>query len=262
MLQLAASLRGMGTISVLILVPSALALMIWTLPKLRERLGLVMSKEASDGAFETMTAIAGFTAFALAISFVEVQGYLRHADDLVTKEASKVNTLDRTLVRSGAPAAIALRPMLKTYIVTVIDKEWPALHRGKGSPEVEQLSSRIAATARAIAAEGPHGEELYSKVMSALDDLNDIRDARISLSREHLTTIYWNMVGGLVVLMLVTGTFASASLDKRLSLAGRMFAVGLMVAMVVLTEGVFEGDISVDTRAFTDALAAITARAS
>ena len=260
MLHVAAGLRALGTFWVFVLVPCALTVVIVLLPFLREKFGIAVRKETSDGATDTINAITGFMAFVLAISLVQLQSYQRQADDLVSREASKINLLDRSLSRAESTHAAALRPILKEYLEAIIEKEWRSLQEQKLSPEVDRLSGQLFTAASSIKGEGPAGESTFRMVSSTLDELSDLRDARLAAARNHLAEVYWDIVAGLLILILAISVFAPASVDKRLGLGGRMFAIGLMIGLVLLTEGVFEGDISVDSRAMEDTLRLITAR--
>src|SRR5260221_10898761 len=79
-------------------IPATLVIAVAIAPQLRRLIyRRELSKEVSDGAADAFKAIVTFTVFLLAFSLVLVQGHFHAAEEIVSKEANTINTLDRQL---------------------------------------------------------------------------------------------------------------------------------------------------------------------
>jgi hypothetical protein len=149
------------------------------------------------------------------------------------------------LLRYGDPKAAALRPMLWTYLQSVVHDEWPALREGHRS---DKTGDALRPLSRAIFALDPQpGRQttIYSEMLKALDDLSDLREQRIAAADIKLPNQFWYLALTLIVILIALGLMVEPVYWHTSSLAAQGLAVALLAALVFGTDAQFKGYIAV-----------------
>src|SRR5579862_2172061 len=107
-------LYALGDIGVLALFGGVSVVCFALAPLMGKRLGWTVPEKDTDYIIRAQSTLITFTALILAFSLVQAQANHRKTEELVAKEASALNTLDRQLLRYGEQGA-ALRLALWGY---------------------------------------------------------------------------------------------------------------------------------------------------
>jgi hypothetical protein len=232
-----------------------------TMPWLRVRLLRVeVTRAVSDGASDAFKAVSGFMVFVVGFSLVQVQGQFRTTEDLVLKEANAVSTLDRALYHFGTPPSLAARSDLQVYVQSVIQDEWPLLAHSKRSPKTDALAKKFGADVRLLEAETHRQQATENQMLRTLDEMSDLREARLAAAEFGLLPLYWWVMTGLFVILLVLSAFTTATIDKTLANCGMICAVSILLTLVLTYEDPFAGDISVEPTALRRVLVIMNER--
>jgi hypothetical protein len=207
-----------------------------------------------DGANDALKSVIGFMVFVVAFSLVQVQGQFRAAEELAQKEANAVHTLDRTLLRFGTSEALASRQKLFIYVQSIIDDEWKMLAGTDRSSKTDALQNEFTRSARLLESQTSRQQGASTEILRGLDDMYDLREARINAGEYGLSTLYWWTILALFVVVLILSFFTNASVDKTLAHCGMTCAVALLVALVMIYESPFSGDTSVQPTALNLAM--------
>ncbi len=239
-------LQDLDTIYTFAIVCPVMIVLIGRMPWLRARLFRVeVSKPISDGASDAYKAVAGFMVFVVGFSLVQVQGQYRTTEDLALKEAGHVYALDRALFYFGTPASLAARADLQVYVKSIIDDEWPLLAHSQRSPKTEALYKKFGADVRQLEADTHRQQSTENQLFRTLDEMGDLREARIYAAEFGLLPLYWWVMTGLFALLMVLAFCTSATIDKTLANCGMICAVGILLTLVLVYEDPYAGDVSV-----------------
>lgn len=254
-------LQGLDTIWVFVVVCSCMVTLTAAMPWLRHGLlRLEVGRPVSDGASDALKAVTGFMVFVVAFSLVQVQGQFRTAEDMALKEATAISTMDRALFHFGTPASLAGRLDLLAYAGSVVTDEWPLLARNQRSVKTDALFKKFAADVRLLEGETSRQRAAEGEMLRTLDNMEDMREARIAAAEFGLMPLFWWVACGLFGIILVLAFFTSASIDKTLANCGMICAIGMMLSLVLVYEDPFAGDISVTPAALKRVIQAATAR--
>ncbi len=245
-----------------LLIFAGFALVAFTLaPIVGHRLGWsAPDKDRADYVMRGLTTITSLAAVILAFSLVQVNGNLRRTEELVAKEASQIDLMDRLLQRYGGPDVAALRGQLRAYAASIVRDEWPALQANRQSPQTDE---RLQAVMRGIAAlaPSPAGQRVsYSTVQQALDSLSDLRDQRLAAAELTLPHAFWYLILALILLMVGLSAMIEPAPFHTIPIAAKGLAIVLLAALVFMVDTPLKGEIAVAPMPFEKALAAMTAR--
>jgi Protein of unknown function (DUF4239) len=243
-------LQSLSFVKAAILVPGGLGAAVLVLPWLRNKFGLKVAPEVSDGLAEGFSAISLFFVFIAAVCLATVQTHQREGAKIVEKEVAHLTALDRDLVRIGTPESDVARVALKRYAQMVVDDEWKLLEHGRSSDAVDHALGEVIGSINRISAQNEKQKGLIAGLADRLDAASESRDDRIEIAHEHLSDIYWGMIFSFVGLLVAISAFTQASLAKRATICGKMVALSFTLVMIVQTDGVFAGDVSVQPTAF------------
>jgi len=150
----------------------------------------------------------------------------RRAAAAVRSEAANLTSLYDLLYTSGLPA-LPIDHTIRTYVSTVVEKEWPAMARGEAAPEAESAQDRMLEAVANLEAE-PKSSPAITRVM--LDTALKIRDARyerLLLSADYSESFKWMSV--LLIALVGQVSVAIVHLER---------ARPHIAAMVIFTTGV------------------------
>ena len=188
-------LQGLDTIWVFVVVCSCMVTLTAAMPWLRHGLlRLEVGRPVSDGASDALKAVTGFMVFVVAFSLVQVQGQFRTAEDMALKEATAISTMDRALFHFGTPASLAGRLDLLAYAGSVVTDEWPLLARNQRSVKTDALFKKFAADVRLLEGETSRQRAAEGEMLRTLDNMEDMREARIAAAEFGLMPLFWGGV--------------------------------------------------------------------
>jgi Protein of unknown function (DUF4239) len=166
--------------------------------------------------------------FGILVGFLanDVWDRSRRAASTVRGEATNLTSLYDLLSNSGLPA-LSIDQTIRTYVSTVVEKEWPAMTRGEAAPEAESAQDQMLEAVANLEAE-PNSSPAITRVM--LDTALKIRDARyerLLLSADYSESFKWLSV--LVIALVGQVSVAVVHLER---------ARPHIAAMVIFTAGV------------------------
>lgn len=246
---------------VVLLIESILLFGVVGLPRLLHphvrRLRIQMGSGDLFDAFKTITS---FTGVMLAFLLVQAQANFRAAEELTVKEAAAITSVDRAMLRYGDPRMAELRPGLQTYAKAIITEEWPLLSTGGHAPTVDRFYTQTSRVARTQDPQTTRQQTIFAEIVRGLDDVWELREARLNANGLGLPSLFWNALGAMFVVLLVIATLINPTTERSASLAGIIAVVGLLFSLVVVVDEPFRGDNSISPFALERALPLMVAR--
>lgn len=204
--------------------------------------------------------------YSVLLAFIAVAQWQNfgQAGRLVQTEANLVGDLYRDTIAFPEPAASRMRHYLFVYAVIVVQDEWPTLAAGRadeaaGWQLLDQVHSEVV---------NLHTHEEGIPVMQAeavrtLNALSDARRGRFDAATANMPPIlWWNLIGGAVILMLFTYLFRTSHLLMHTCMISLLGAfIGLVLVMVVLLDNPFRGRSHVSVQPFSRLVIAVEAMA-
>jgi hypothetical protein len=242
------------------MIPVFLGFMVFLLPYIRTKLGIVISGDTVDGCAEGFGAVALFFVFIAATSLSTVQGFQKDGAKVVDAEVAQITNLDRELVHAAGAEADKLRVTLKTYVQAIISDDWPAMADGGSAASVDRAMGSLMSQVNHITAGSGISAATATALFTRLEAVSDVRSERIEIANVHLSKLYWETMFIFLSLMLIISFFTHSTIGKRAALCGKMAAIGFTLVLVLQTDGVFHGDISIQPTSYVKALAKMKIR--
>jgi hypothetical protein len=202
------------------------------------RLGL---DSAAGNIVDTFKIVISLTGILLTFLLVQAYANLRSAEELTVREASAINALDRGLLRYGDAGAAALRPMLLDYARAIADDEWKTMVLARRSAKADQSYNAVSRPARALTPQTPREQTIFAEIVRGLDDVADLREARLNAAVMALPDFFWNAVTVLWLLLVVLATLIEPSIERAFTLGGMVAAIGMLFTVVVVVDEPFRG---------------------
>jgi hypothetical protein len=235
----------LGEIGIIALFGAVAVACLVSAPYIGQKLGwTVPNRDRADYIIRAQATLITVTGMVLAFSLVQAQGNIRQTEELVAKEASTMNTLDRLLLRYGDQGA-ALRPLLWAYTTSIIEDEWPALRDGQSSPIT---SARLTPLSRAVFQLDPQSGRqvtIYGEMIKTIDDMADERERRVSAANLQLHSEFWMVTFLLGLILVALSTLIEAVGYRVVSIGAQGLALALLAALVFCSDRPFKGNISV-----------------
>ena len=193
--------------------------------------------------------------YAVLLAFIAVAVWqsFGQAEDLVQTEANLVGNLYRDTSALPEPAAATLRNDLFVYAETVVQDEWPELSAGHiDDASGWQLLDRFHTTLFGIRTENQALILLQADMGQTLNRLYDARRGRFHVASATLPSIlWWNLVGGAVILIGFTYLFGVPNLTMHVSMVALLGAlIGLILALILVLNKPFQGRSHVSVEPF------------
>lgn len=198
----------------------------------------------------------------LVFTLIQADANYRRADDLVSKEASHVDQLDRLMARYGEARVAELRPLLRDYTRSIIQQEWPTmLKSGEGSEDTTRLFAALSHRILAVEPSTSRQSLIVAEMLKALDSTTEGRTARINAVTLGLPLLYWEVVAFALLMLISVASFAATNGFRTLVLAGQLTLLGALVGFVFIMDRPFYGQHALDSNDFERALARMAQRA-
>jgi len=238
-----------------------LVLLIGLLPQLVRRVPWLKPSDANtDFALRVQTTLFTMTSLVLAFSLVQADINYRQAEAAVSTEAARLDQLDRLLTRYGNEAAQQVRPLLRAYVLSIVEDEWPIMH-----PEVSSDKTRVAfatVSRRILAIDPAPGRQslIFAEMLKSLDAIAESRATRFNMLGVSLPGIYWAVVlFALAMLTFVNCTIQQTPFRATL-LAAQAAVLGAFVGFVFVMDQPFKGQSAIGPDVFTQVIARIDVR--
>jgi hypothetical protein len=203
----------------------------------------------------TYAVIPGFMLYTVWTSFGE-------ADLNVDFEVNAVVDIHRLAVGLPEPQRTQLQALARSYVDTVIDREWPQIARGEVPEHSTAADEEMWKTVMSVKAASPTEVNAQQRVMSELGSLAQRRLIRILQSKTWLPTVLWCVLlvgGGLTIVSACI--FGTESVKLR-TLQVFSFSVLVSLSLVAIADihRPFHGLVHVTDYAFQRARQSIESR--
>ncbi|MBS0519430.1 MAG: DUF4239 domain-containing protein [Proteobacteria bacterium] len=248
-------------LSVLGLTILILVALIVFLPRLIRHIpGLAPSDAHSDFVLRMQATLFTMTSLVLAFTLVQADINFRQADALVSSEAARIDQLDRLLTRYGSDQARAVRPMLKAYAQSIVDREWPAMLRDKGDRTTDQAFAPISRHILALNPTSNRETLIMGEMLKSLDAIADLRASRLNIVTVALPLLYWYVVLFAVAMLIFVSCTIQQTAFRAIILSAQAAVVGAFLGFVFVMDQPFKGDGAVDPDAIVRVIARMQAR--
>jgi hypothetical protein len=209
-----------------------------------------LAKGAEEG-FKLFTSI---TLLLIAFSLVRVQGDHRNVEDLVSREAALMFKLNRSLAAFGGANASELQGDLKSYADAVVNDEWPLMAKNERSEEASNDLTDLTQGIRLLDPRNSVQQMARAEIVTTLNQLSDVREARLSAARLQLPSYLWDALAISVALLIVFGWLQNPLPKMVAYVGGVTIGVSLLFTLVIALEGLFVGESRVTPEAIVHIL--------
>jgi len=240
--------------AILVLVPTAAAM---CAPFLIRRAMTLETLETNNEVAGFKFAVVGVL-YAVLLAFAVIVVWERFSDSesQVAQEAGASATIYRLAGSIGDPAGGALRQSLTTYLKVAIDKDWPAMAEGHGSPEATKALDDVYGAVLQVNPTDDRTKVVLSEVLHQLDLLTQARRSRLVASPGVVPSVLWLvLIGGAVLTVGFTFFFGTQNLRAQSAMTGIVAVLifsGLLV--IVSIDHPFAGSVRVTPEALTAVL--------
>jgi hypothetical protein len=173
----------------------------------------------------------------LAFAIVVVWEKFNAAENDVAKEASAAATVYRLSEGLNAEHRAAVRGAVAAYLKDVINKDWPAMERGTGDPDVTSALTNVYTVVLNSRAGDRSNEFLLTEILRQLDNISLTRRTLLVSADGNVPEILWFvLVGGAIITVGYTFFFGTPNLRAQSLMTGALSAVvfsGLLTAVVI-----------------------------
>ena len=240
-----------------------ITLVMTTVPYALHSLLLMQPNANSEGIGRSLFSPAAST-MGLLIGFLlnQSQANFREVEKVVNTESSKINQLDRLLLRFGSNEALMVRIQLKSYIESIINDEWPNLSKGMGSSKTHMLWRTISQNLFKLDASTPKKLSNYSDIIKLSEDVAYSRETRIDSSANALPRIFWIVIAICLFANIFIETLFMPLEHFRYGLAIMPIIFGGLISLLVITDQPFKGEYSIAPSSLKKVLLSIESRTS
>jgi hypothetical protein len=190
----------------------------------------------------------------IAFSLVRVQGDHRNVEDLVSRESALIFKLNRSLAAFNGGHSAELQGDLKDYANSIVSDEWPLMAKGERSEETSNLLVDITQGVRLLDPKTPVQQMARAEIVTTLNQLSDVREARLSASRLHLPSYLWEALSVSIILLIGFGWLQNPLPKMVAYVGGVTIGVSVLLTLVISLEGLFVGESQVTPDAIVFAL--------
>jgi hypothetical protein len=242
--------------SLILVIPvTILVLLIVFLPRLIRRIPWLPPSDAnSDFVLRMQATLFTMTSLVLTFTLVQADINFRQADGLVSSEAARIDQLDRLLTRYGNDEAREVRPLLRAYARSIVDRDWPAMLMDQGDRETGRAFAPIS---RHILAMNPASNRetlILGEMLKSLDAIADLRASRLNMVSLALPDIYWQVVLFAVAMLIFVSCTIRQTPFRTTVLAAQAAVVGAFLGFVFDMDQPFKGQTAVSPDAIVQVL--------
>jgi len=221
---------------------------------IRWKYNLNPDEHLAKGAEEGFKLFTSITLLLIAFSLVRVQGDHRNVEDLVSREAALIFKLNRSLAAFGGPFAIELQTDLKDYANAVVDDEWPLMAKNERSNQASNVLTDLTQGIRLLDPKNSVQQMARAEIVTTLNQLSDVREARLSAARLKLPPYLWDALTVSVILLIIFGWLQNPLPKMVAYVGGVTIGVSILFTLVFALEGLFVGESQVTPAAIVHIL--------
>jgi hypothetical protein len=193
----------------------------------------------------------------LAFAIIVVWEKFNKAEGDAAKEASAAATVFRLTQGIDAEHGAAIRKATTAYLKAAVEKDWPAMDRGKASPDVTvSLNEIYNAVLKFHSVDAQEGL-VIGEILRTVDGISEARRERLVTANGTVPNIIWMVLfTGAFLTIAFTFFFGAANLRAQMMMSGALSILifsGLMTIIVI--DRPFAGPVKVGP----DALIAVIA---
>jgi hypothetical protein len=154
------------------------------------------------------------------------------------------------------PDAAPLRAMLRAYVRSVIDDEWPRMRSGQRGRASNALLEALDRHVRHLPVGSVAAQDVHEQMLSAMDTALADRETRLTIDFIGINGIMWIvLVAGAYITVAFTYLFGfERTVMQQLMIGGLSLMIGLVLFLVVGLDYPFRGSIAVGPDAFRNLL--------
>lgn len=197
-----------------------------------------LAKGAEEG-FKLFTSI---TLLLIAFALVRVQGDHRNVEDLVSREAALMFKLNRSLAAFGGSHAVELQGDLKNYADAVVDDEWPLMAKNERSEQTSNVLTDLTQGIRLLDPKNPVQQMARAEIVTTLNQLSDVREARLSAARLQLPSYLSDALAISIALLVIFGWLQNPLPKMVAYVGGVTIGISVLFTLVIALESLFVGE--------------------
>lgn len=220
----------------------------------RHRLKINIDDNLSRGAEESFKLFISLSLLLLAFCLVRAQGDYRGAEDIVSREATVMLKMDRAYESFATDDTDAMRVVLRTYAEHLVNDEWPVLAQGERASTASEDLRVISTISKQLEPQTAEQQVARSEIIQSVNQLNDLREARISASVVKVPTFYWYAIFTALFFLMFFGWLQNPLSKMVTWVGGVTCGVSLMLTVLISTSGIFAGQHAVSADPIRNAL--------
>lgn len=220
----------------------------------RHRLKINIDDNLSRGAEESFKLFISLSLLLLAFCLVRAQGDYRGAEDIVSREATVMLKMDRAYESFATDDTDAMRLVLRTYAEHLVNDEWPVLAQGERASTASEDLRVISTISKQLEPQTAEQQVARSEIIQSVNQLNDLREARISASVIKVPTFYWYAIFTALFFLMFFGWLQNPLSKMVTWVGGVTCGVSLMLTVLISTSGIFAGQHAVSADPIRNAL--------
>lgn len=220
----------------------------------RHRLKINIDDNLSRGAEESFKLFISLSLLLLAFCLVRAQGDYRGAEDIVSREATVMLKMDRAYESFATDDTDAMRVVLRTYAEHLVNDEWPVLALGERASTASEDLRVISTISKQLEPQTAEQQVARSEIIQSVNQLNDLREARISASVVKVPTFYWYAIFTALFFLMFFGWLQNPLSKMVTWVGGVTCGVSLMLTVLISTSGIFAGQHAVSADPIRNAL--------
>lgn len=194
------------------------------------------------------------TLYAVLLGLIVVDALVRfeRAVDVVQHESNALADIFLLAERLPAVERSRIQDSCRVYARQVVEQEWPAMARGRPSPEARKTAFELARSLDAFEPVTESQKAVFPMLLEQIRQLWDFRRERVGTAEFGIPAVEWFVliVGGGVTL-LFAGLFRAESVSlQRFLTALAALVMGLNLYLVSLFGYPFSGELTVSSRPF------------
>jgi hypothetical protein len=145
------------------------------------------------------------------------------------------------------PMRADVKSMLREYVQTTVDDEWPSLADGRLNPRADQLAHDLRNVIHRLPANTPNQQVMLDHVLSQYEQMITERRIRIFESQGGVNPLLWAMlISGAILTVAYTYLFGVENARVHgAMIAGLALVIGAMLFMIQQVDHPFAGEVHV-----------------
>ena len=191
--------------------------------------------------------------FGLLLGLLAVAAYqnLVSVEQVVNREAGFLRAIHRSMASYPEPVRSEVQGLIRDYTRFIIEEAWPLQRKGivtsAGAPMTDEMYAKVFAFEPQTKAQ----EILHTQTVVQLNQMAELRRARIQAVGTGLPPLMWYVVGAGTMITILLLWMLDMRLIPHLILSGVLVLfLSTVICLVAVTDGPFPGEISIGPEAY------------